>query len=173
MENAHGGAQEDLNSGSSSKRKDPDVIAQTRMHNPQPPRELLKNETGNFMEPTSLLVFCVSGDMRVKTQPMTEFVVDYSHLRPTEDSLNRFGEFLVDWNRKESRYIFLLMTIGKHTDNAKYDDLKSCLREMSAHESLKGVSYFALPQNGTVNDRLEWANVAICLSRFFKIFTVP
>ena len=173
MENALRGAQEDLNSGISSKRKNPDVIAPTRMHNPQPTRQLVKNETGNFMEPTSSLVFCVSGDMRVKTPPMTEFVADCSHLRPTEVSLNRVRDFLVYWNREESRYIFLLMTIGRYTDNAKYYDLESCLREMSVHESLKGVSYFALPQNGTVDDRLEWANFAICHSRFFKIFNVP
>ena len=75
METALGGAQEDLNSGSSSKKKDTDVIAHARMHFPHPPREVVKYARGNFMESSSSLVFCVSGDMRVKSSPMTEFVV--------------------------------------------------------------------------------------------------
>ena len=87
MEKALGGAQEDLNSGSSSKRKDTDFIAHARVHIPHPPRELAKYATRNFMELSSSLVFCFSGDMRVKSSPMTEFVVRYSHLRPTEDSV--------------------------------------------------------------------------------------
>ena len=60
---------------------------------------------------------------------MTEFVVRYSHLRPTEDSVNRVGGMLVYWDSVQSRYIYLLMTKEKYTDVAKYDDLKSCLRE--------------------------------------------
>ena len=86
MEKALGGAQEDLNSGSSLKRKDTDVIPHARMHIPHPPRELVKYATGKFMESSNSLVFCFSGDMRVKSLPMTEFVVRYSHLRP-----NRIG----------------------------------------------------------------------------------
>ena len=95
METALGGAQEDLDSGSSSKKKNTDVIAHARIQIPHPPRELVKYATGNFMESSSSLVFCVSGDMRVKSSPMTEFVVRYSHLRPTEDSVNRVGGMLV------------------------------------------------------------------------------
>ena len=73
MEKALGGAQEDLNSGSSSKKKNTDVIAHARVHIPQPPREVVKYATGNFMESTSSLVFCVSADMRVKSSSLTKF----------------------------------------------------------------------------------------------------
>ena len=45
METALGAAQEDLNSGSSSKKKDTDVIAHARMHIPHPPREVVKYAT--------------------------------------------------------------------------------------------------------------------------------
>ena len=120
------------------------------------------------MESSSSLVSCVSGDMRVKSSPMTEFVVRYSHLRPTEDSLNRVGGMLVYWDNEQSRYIYLLMTKEKYTDVAKYDDLKSCLREMSAHAALKGNSCFAMLTIGVVDDRLEWKNVAICLKSIFQ-----
>ena len=67
MEKALGGAQEDLNSGSSSKKKNADVVAHARVRMPHPPREVVKYATGNFMESSSSLVFCVSGDMRVKS----------------------------------------------------------------------------------------------------------
>ena len=60
------------------------------------------------------------------------------------------------------------MTKEKYTDVAKYDDLKSCLREMSAHATLKGVSCFAMPRIGVVDDRLEWTNVPICLESLFQ-----
>ena len=120
------------------------------------------------MESSSSLVFCVSGDMRVKSSPMTEFVVRYSHSRLTEDSVNRVGGVLVYWDREQSRYIYLLITKEKYIDVAKYDDLKSCLREMSAHAALKGVSCFAMPVTGVVDDRLEWTNVAICLESIFQ-----
>ena len=139
MEKALGGAQEDLNGGSSSKKKMDDVIAHARMHIPHPPREVVKHATVKFMESSNSLVFCVSGDMRVKSSPMTEFVVRYSHLRPTEVSVNRVGGMLVFWDSEQPRYIYLLMIKEKYTDVAKYDDLKSCLREMSAHAELKGV----------------------------------
>ena len=108
--------------------------------------------------------FCVSGDMRVNSSPMTEFVVRYSHLRPAEDSVNRVGGILVYWDSEQSRFIYLLMTKGKYTDVAKYDDL----REMSAHAALKGVSCFAMPRIGVVDDRLEWTTVAICLELIFQ-----
>ena len=66
METALGGAQEDLNSGSSSKRKDTDLIAHARIEIPHPSREVVKYATGNFMESSSSLVFCASDDMRDK-----------------------------------------------------------------------------------------------------------
>ena len=169
MEKALGGAQEDLISGSSPISKDTDVIAHARVHIPHPPREVMKYATGKFMKSSSSLVFCVSGDMQVKSSPMTDFVVRYSHLRPTEDSVNRVGEILVYWDSEHSRYIYLLMTKEKYTDVAKYDDLKSCLREMSAHAALKGITCFAMPRIGFVDDRLEWTNVAICLETIFQI----
>ena len=106
-------AQEDLNSGSSSKKKKEDVIAHDRMHSPDPPREVVKYATGNFMESSTLLVFCVSGNMRVKSSTMTEFVVRYSHLRPTEDSVTRVGGMLVYRDSEQSRFIYLLMTKEK------------------------------------------------------------
>ena len=113
MEKALGGAQEDLNGGGSAKKKIDDVIAHARMHFPHPPKEVVKYATGNFMELSSSLVFSISGDMRVKSSPKTEFVVRYSHLRPTEDSVNRVGGLLVYWDSEQSRYIYLLMTKGK------------------------------------------------------------
>ena len=168
MEKGHGGAQEHLGSSSCSRKKNADVIAHARVHIPHPPTEVVKYATGNFMESSGSLVFCVSGDMRVKSLPMTDFVVRYSHLRPTEDSVNRVGGMLVYWDRGQSRYIYLLMTEEKYTDVAKYDDLKSCLREMSAHAALKGVSCFAMPRIGVVDGRLQWMNVAICLESIFQ-----
>ena len=166
MEKALGGAQEDLNSGGSWKRKDADVIAHARVHIPHPAREIVKYATVNFMESSSSLVFCVSGDMRIKSSPMTDFVVKYSHLRPTEDSVNCVGGVLVYWDSEQSRYIYLLMTKGKYTDVAKYDT-KLCLIEINAHAALKGISCFAMPRIGVVDDRLEWTNVAICLESIF------
>ena len=168
MEKVLGGAQDDLNSGSSLKKKNDDVIAHARMHIPHPPRELVKYATGNFMESSSSLVFCVSGNMRGKSSPMTEFVVRYSHLRPTEGCVNHVGGMLVYWDSEQARYIYLLITKEKYTDVANYDDLKSCLKEMSAHAALKGVSCFAMPRIGVVDDRLEWTNVAICLESIFQ-----
>ena len=44
------GTQQDLNSGSSTKKKDTDIITHARMQLSPPPRELAKDDTGNFME---------------------------------------------------------------------------------------------------------------------------
>ena len=59
MEKALGGAEEDLNGGSSLKKKDAHVITHVIIHIPHPPREVVKYATGNFMESSSSLVFCV------------------------------------------------------------------------------------------------------------------
>ena len=128
----------------------------------------MRHATGNFMESSSSLVFCVSGDMQVKSLPVTDFDVRYSHLGPTEDFLYRVGGLLVYWDSELSRFIFLLMTKEKYTDVAKYDDLKSCLRELSAHATLKGVLCFAIARIGVADDRLGWTNVAICLESIFQ-----
>ena len=72
------------------------------------------------------------------------------------------------WDSEHSRYIYLLMTKGKYNDVAKYDDLKSCLREMSAHAALKGVKCFGMCRIGIFDDRLAWTNVAICLVSIFQ-----
>ena len=72
------------------------------------------------------------------------------------------------WDSEQSRYLYLLMTKEKYTDVTKHDELKSCLREMSAHAALKGVSCFAMPRIGVVDNRLEWTNVAICLETVFQ-----
>ena len=52
------------------------------------------------MESITSLVFCVSDGMRVKSSPLTEFVVKFLHLRPTEESENRVGVLLVYWDSK-------------------------------------------------------------------------
>ena len=91
MEKALGDAQEDLNSGISLQKKDTEVIAHARMHVAHSPREVVKYATGNFMESSSSLVFCVSGSLRVISSPMTDFVVRHSHFRPIEVSVNRVG----------------------------------------------------------------------------------
>ena len=75
MEKAFGGSQDDLNSGSSSKRKNAEVIAHARMHIPHSLRVVVKYATGNFMESSSSLVFCIPGDMRVKLSPTKELFV--------------------------------------------------------------------------------------------------
>ena len=90
IEKALGGAQEGLNSGSSSKMKNDDVIAHARMHIPHPPRIVVKYATGNFMESSSSLTFCVSGDMR-RCQLRNLLLDIRTNLRPTEDSVNRVG----------------------------------------------------------------------------------
>ena len=166
IEKALGGAQEDLKGSISLKKIDTDVIA--RMHIPLPPREVVKYASGNFMELYISLVFCVSGDMQNKSSPTTEFNVRYSYLRPTEDSVNRVGGLLVYWDNEHLSYIYLLMTKEKYNDVAKYDDLKSCLREMSTHAASKGVLCFAMPTIRVVVDRLEWTNIAICLETNFQ-----
>ena len=126
MEKALGGAQEDSKSGSSSQRKHTDVIAHARLHIPHHTRELLKYSTGNFMEWSSSLVFFrLSGDTGVKSSPMTDFVVRYSHLKPTEDSVSHVGGMLVYWDSEQPSYIYLSMTKEKYTDVAKHDDLKT------------------------------------------------
>ena len=45
MEKALGGAQDDLNGGTSLKKKDADVIAHAGVHIPHPPREVVKYAT--------------------------------------------------------------------------------------------------------------------------------
>ena len=138
------------------------------MRIPNTPREILKYATGSFVESSSLLMFCVAGDMGVKLSPRTEFVFKNSHLRPTEDSVNRVGGMSVYWYSEKLRYIYFLMTKENYNDVGKYDDLKKCLREMSAPAALKGISCFALPRIGIVDDRLEWTDVSICLESIFQ-----
>ena len=100
-EKVFGDAQDNSNSSISLKKKEADVIVHARMHIPHPPREIVKYAKRNLMETSNSLVFCVSGNMRLKSLPMTEFVVRYSHFRPRDDSVNRVGGILVYWDREQ------------------------------------------------------------------------
>ena len=73
---------------------------------------------------------------------MMEFVAKYSHSRPAEDSVNRVRGMLVYWESEQSRFIYLMMSKEKYAEVAKYDDLKSFLREIRKHAALKAVSCF-------------------------------
>ena len=81
--------------------------------------------------------------------------------------MDRVGGMEVYWDKEQSRYIYLLMIRGKYIDVATYDDLKSCSRELRARAAFKGVSCFAMPRIGVLDDRLEWTNVAISLESVF------
>ena len=106
--------------------------------------------------------------MRVKLLLMTEFVVIYSYLRPTVDTVDPAGVTLVYWDRDQLRYIYFFMTKGNYTEAAKYDDLKSFSRELRAHASLESVSFLAMPRIGVVDDRLGWPNFDNCLELIFQ-----
>ena len=66
MEKQLGGAQEYLNSGSFSKKKDADVIAHARIHILQARREVAIYAYLNSMESSCSLGFCFEGNMQVK-----------------------------------------------------------------------------------------------------------
>ena len=99
---------------------------------------------------------------------MIAFVCTYSHLRPLPESLNQVGGFLVYRDEENARYIYVLTTRKSEHNVATYDDLKKCLRRMWSHANIHGVSAFAMPRIGCIDDRLEWINVAICLETVFQ-----
>ena len=113
-------------------------------------------------------IFCNSGDMRVKIEPIALFVSRYSHMRPGLVSVNRVGGVLINWDPERERYIYLLLVEEKYIDVAKYDRLKECLERVRVHANVNGVSHFAMPRIGCVDDRLEWINVAICIDSIFQ-----
>ena len=85
---------------------------------PHPPREVVLYGTGIFKAALDTLIFCNSGDMRVKTEPMVQFVAFFSHLRPGPDSVNQVGGVLNFWDPERERYIYLLLVKEKYNDAA-------------------------------------------------------
>ena len=99
---------------------------------------------------------------------MTDFVCRFSHLRPLPESLNQVGGFPVYRNEEKARNIYVLITRKSERNVATYDDFKKCLRRMWSHAIIHGVSAFAMPRIGCIDDRLERINVAICLGTKFQ-----
>ena len=54
--------------------------------------------------------------------------------------MNCVGSILVYWDKEPARSVCPLIPKGKYTTVAKHDVLNLCLREMSAHASLKAFS---------------------------------
>ena len=120
---------------------------------PHPSREVVRYETGIFIAASETLSFCNSKDMRVKTEPLAQFVAMYSHLRSGLDSANRFGGVFTYWDPERERYIYLLLVEEKYNDIAEYDRLKQCLQRVREHANVNGVSHIAMPRIGCVDDR--------------------
>ena len=138
------------------------------MHIHRPPREIVGYKSGEFINAVDALVFCASAEMRVLNLPMIAFVCRYSHLWPLPESLNQVGGFLVYRDEEKARYIYVLITRKNEHNVATYDDLKKCLSRMWSHANIHGVSAFAMPRIGCIDDRLEWITVAICLETVFQ-----
>ena len=162
------GAEKDIKRKTDQIAKHDEVVRHAKLQVPHPPREVVRYETGIFIAASESLIFCNSGDMRVKTEAMTQFVAMYSHLRPGLESVNRVGGVLIYWDPERERYIYLLLVKEKYTDVAEYDRLKECLERVREHANVNGVSHFAMPRIGCVDDRLEWINVAICIDSIFQ-----
>ena len=92
------GAEEDTKRKTGQITKNEEVVRHVKLQVPHPPREVVRYETGIFIVASESLIFCTSGDMRVKTYAMTQFVAMYSHLRPGFDSINRVGGVLIYWD---------------------------------------------------------------------------
>ena len=165
-------AEQDVKSARSKKNDanedDEFVNRHVRLHIHRPPREVVRYKTGEFINAGDALVLCASAEMRVLNLPMITFVCRYSHLRPLPESLNQVGRFLVYRDEEKARYIYVLITRKNEHNVATYDDLKKCLRRMWSHANIHGVSAFAMPRIGCIDDRLEWINVAICLETVFQ-----
>ena len=168
FDSALGGAEKDIKRKTDQIAKHDEVVRHAKLQVPHPPREVVRYETGIFIAASESLIFCNSGDMRVKTEAMTQFVAMSSHLRPGFDSVNRVGGVLIYWDPERERYIYLLLVKEKYTDVAEYDRLKECLERVREHAYVNGVSHFAMPRIGCVDDRLDWINVAICIDSIFQ-----
>ena len=162
------GAENDIKRRTDQNTKNEEVVRHAKLQVPYPPREVVRYETGIFIAATESLIFCNSGDMRVKTEPMAQFVAMYSHLRPGLDSVNRVGGVLIYWDLEREHYIYLHLVKEKYNDVAEYDGLKECLERVRELANVNGVSHFAMPRVGCVDDRLEWINVAICIDSIFQ-----
>ena len=162
------GAENDIKKKTDHVTKNDEVVRHVKLQVPHPPRGIVRFETGIFLAASESLIFCNSGDMRVKTEPMAQFVAMYLHLRPVLESINRVEEILIYWDPERERYIYLLLVKEKYNDVAEYDGLKECLERVREHANVNRVSHFAMPKIGCVDDRLEWINVAICIDSFFR-----
>ena len=92
------GAENDIKRETDQITKNEEVVGHVNLQVLHPPRELVRYEPGTFIALSESLIFCNSGNMRVKTQPMAQVVATYSHLRPGNGSINRVGGVLIYWD---------------------------------------------------------------------------
>ena len=103
------GAEDDIKRKTGQITKNDEVVRHVKLQVPHPPRKVVRYETGIFIAAPESLIFCTSGDMRVKTESMIQFVAMYSHLRPGIHSINRVGGVLIYWDPERERYIYVLL----------------------------------------------------------------
>ena len=165
------GAEKNIKRKTDQITKKEEVVRHVRLQVPHPPREV-RYGTGIFIAAFVSLIFCNSGDMRLKTEPMVQFVSMFSHLKPGLDSVNRVGGVLIYWDPERDRYIYPLQpSTGerkKYKDVAGYDRLKESLERVREHANVNGVSLFPMPRIGCVDDRLEWINLSISIDSIFQ-----
>ena len=87
------GAENDIKRKTDQSTKNEEVVRHVKLQVQHPPRKVVRYETGNFIVASESSILCNSGDMRVKTEPMAQFVAMYSHLRPGLTLLTELEKF--------------------------------------------------------------------------------
>ncbi|KAL4645834.1 O-acetyl-ADP-ribose deacetylase 1 [Arapaima gigas] len=116
--------------------------------------------------PHEALAHCISEDCRMGAGIAVEFKKLFGGVEELKAQKKRSGECAV--LKRDSRFVYYLVTKRKASQKPTYESLKSSLEAMKAHCVQNRVTSLSMPRIGCGLDRLEWGKVSAIVEEVFR-----
>ncbi|XP_025019030.1 O-acetyl-ADP-ribose deacetylase 1 isoform X1 [Python bivittatus] len=115
---------------------------------------------------TDSLAHCISEDCHMSAGIAAIFKKMFGGIQDLLNQHKKTGDVAV--LKRETRYVYYLITKNKYFHKPTYDNLQKSLEAMKIHCLKNEVTHISMPKIGCGLDRLDWKKVSTMLEEVFE-----